>query len=93
MPDMLSTVKSSVTQKRLETDAIAQIRAASVLVETAVYFAATIKHLTGGAKGLHIDPDDPIGSFRPYVEESRIKLEPRVFRALAPSLAKSAKTS
>ena len=73
--------------KRLETNAIAQMRAATVLVETAVYHAATVKHQAGGAKGLHIDPEDPIGSLRPYVEEGRMKLEPRVFRALAPEAA------
>lgn len=77
--------------KRLEIDPIAQVRAATVLVETAVYHAATVKHQSGGAKGLHIDPDDPIGSLRPYVEESRMKLEPRVFKALAPEAAGNAK--
>lgn len=71
---------------KLESDAIAQLRAATVLVETTVYHAATIKHQAGGAKGLQIDPDDPIGSLRPYVDESRMKLEPRVVRALASQL-------
>jgi len=72
--------------KRLESDRIAQMRAATVLVETTVYHAATVKYQTGGAKGLQIDPDDPIGSLRPYIEESRMKLEPRVARALAPEI-------
>jgi hypothetical protein len=67
----------------LESDPIAQIRAASVLVETAVFHTATTKHQAGGKKGLHIDPDDPVGSLRPYLDESKMKLEPRVFHALA----------
>lgn len=78
---------------RLETDPIAQMRAASVLVETTVYHTATTRHRAGGKKGLHIDPDDPIGTLRPYLDESRIKLEPRVFRALAPEVASREKNS
>ncbi len=72
--------------KQLDSNPIAQMRAASVLVEAVVHHAATVKHQAGGAKGLHIDPDDPIGSFRIYFEESRIKLEPAVIRALAPEV-------
>jgi hypothetical protein len=72
--------------KELESNPIAQIRAASVLVETIVHHAATVKHLAGGAKGLQIDPADPIGSFRTYFEEHRMGLEPSVFRALAPEI-------
>jgi hypothetical protein len=73
----------------LETDSIAQVRAASVLVETAVYHTATTRLRVGGKKGLHIDPDDPVGTLRPYLEESRMKLEPRVYKALAPEMAKA----
>lgn len=69
--------------RSLETDPIAQVRAVSVLVETAVFHTATTKHQAGGRKGLHIDPDDPIGSLRPYLDESKMKLEPKVYRALA----------
>jgi hypothetical protein len=76
---------------RLETDLIAQVRAAAVLVETAVYHTATTRWQAGGKKGLHIDSDDPIGTLRPYLDESRIKLEPRLFRALAPEVGNSAK--
>jgi hypothetical protein len=79
--------------KQLESNPIAQMRAATVLVETAVYHAATVKHQAGGAKGLHIDPEDPIGSLRPYVEEGRMKLEPRVFRALAPEAAQESRSN
>ncbi|MGA2272769.1 MAG: hypothetical protein ABSH00_04380 [Bryobacteraceae bacterium] len=71
---------------KLETDPIAQMRAASVLVDVVVYRAATIKHSAGGKKGLHIKPEDPIGSLRPYIDESRMKLEPRLIRALAPQV-------
>lgn len=68
--------------KSLEADPIAQLRAASVVVDAAVFHAATTKHQAGGKKGLHIDPDDPIGSLRPYLDQSRIKLEPKVYKAL-----------
>lgn len=78
---------------RLETDSIAQVRAASVLVETIVYHTATTRYRSGGKKGLQIDPDDPIGTLRPYLEESRMRLEPRVFRALAPELTAAAKST
>jgi hypothetical protein len=71
----------------LEADPIAQVRAVSVLVETAVFHTATTKHQVGGRKGLHIDPEDPIGSLRPYLDESKMKLEPKVFRALASTSA------
>ncbi|MHB1220289.1 MAG: hypothetical protein ACYC1L_19050 [Alphaproteobacteria bacterium] len=68
--------------RSLEIDPKAQTRAVSVLVETAVYHTATTKHHAGGKKGLHIDPDDPIGSLRPYLDESKMKLEPRIYKAL-----------
>jgi hypothetical protein len=68
--------------RRLETDSMAQIRAVSVLVETAVFHTATTKHQAGGRKGLHIDADDPIGSLRPYLDESKMKLEPKIYQAL-----------
>jgi hypothetical protein len=68
--------------KSLETDAKAQIRAVSVLVETAVFHTATTKHQAGGRKGLYIDSDDPIGSLRPYLDESKMKLEPKIYQAL-----------
>jgi len=66
----------------LEVNPIAQARAVSVLVETAVYHTATTKFHAGGNKGLQIQPDDPIGSLRPYLDESKMKLEPKVFQAL-----------
>lgn len=66
----------------LETDPIAQARAASVLVETMVFHTATTKHRDGGKKGLHIEPEDPIGSLRPYLDDSKMKLEPKVYQAL-----------
>lgn len=68
--------------RSLETDPMAQARAASVLVETTVFHTATTKHHAGGKKGLHIEPEDPIGSLRPYLDESKMKLEPKVFQAL-----------
>ncbi len=71
---------------RLENDLIAQMRAASVLVETTVYHTATTRYRAGGLKGLSIDPDDPITSLRPYLDENRIKLEPKVLYALAPGI-------
>ena len=69
----------------MESNSIAQMRAAAVLVDTVVHHAATVKYRDGGKKGLHIDQDDPIGSFRAYFDENRMKLEQAVFRALAPS--------
>ena len=66
----------------LEADPKAQTRAVSVLVETAVFHTATIKHQTGGLKGLHIDPDDPIGSLRHYFYECLLMLEPKIYQAL-----------
>ncbi len=68
--------------RRLESDPAAQQRAAAVLVETAVFHTATTKHQAGGKKGLHINPDDPIGNLRPYLDESKMKLEPKVYKAL-----------
>jgi hypothetical protein len=68
--------------RMLELDAKAQTRAVSVLVETAVYHTATTKWQTGGKKGLPIDPDDPIGSLRPYLDESKMRLEPKIYQAL-----------
>ena len=60
----------------------AQIRAASILVETVIYNAASTKWEKGGKKGLDIRPKDPVGSVRGYLDESRTKLEARVYRAL-----------
>lgn len=74
--------------KQLESNSIAQMRAASVLVDTVVHHAATVKLNLGGQKGLHIDQDDPIGSFRTYFDENRMKLEQAVYRALAPDVAR-----
>lgn len=68
--------------KSLEADPKAQIRAVSVLVETAVFHTATTKYQTGGRKGLHINPDDPIGSLRLYLDENKMKLEPKIYQAL-----------
>jgi hypothetical protein len=68
--------------KNLETNPMAQARAASIFVETAVFHTATTKHQAGGKKGLHINPDDPMGSLRPYLDESKMKLEPKVYQAL-----------
>jgi hypothetical protein len=68
--------------RRLESDPAAQQRAAMVLVETAVFHTATTKHQAGGKKGLHINPDDPIGNLRPYLDESKMRLEPKVYKAL-----------
>ena len=68
--------------KRLETSPVAQLRAASILVETVIYHAAVSKWQEGGKKGLQLKQNDPIGSVRGYVEESRMKLEPKVVRAL-----------
>ena len=69
-------------QRSLETDSRAQIRAVSVLVETAVFHTATAKIRTAGKKGLYIDADDPIGSLRPFMDESKMKLEPKLYQAL-----------
>ena len=72
--------------KQMESNPIAQMRAAAVLVESVVHHAATVKHLAGGKGGLHIAPDDPIGNCRTYFEEKRMKLEPAVVRALVPRI-------
>jgi len=71
--------------QQLEVDRTAQLRAASVLVEAMIHHTAR----AGGTKGVQIDPDDPIGSFRAYFEDRRMKLEPAVIRALAPDLGSS----
>jgi len=71
---------------RLEGDPIAQLRAASLLVETVVHHTATVSYVMGGVKGIQIDPADPVGSFRTYFEDRRMKLEPVLIRALAPDL-------
>lgn len=68
--------------RSLEDDPKAQIRAVSVLVETTVFHTATTKYQAGGRKGLYINPDDPIGSLRPYIDESKMKLEPKIYQAL-----------
>ncbi len=70
-------------------DPVAQLRAASVLVETIVHHTASVSYLAGGTKGIQIDPDDPVGSFRTYFEDRRIKLEPAVIQALAPDVESS----
>jgi hypothetical protein len=75
-------VNEEAFNRSLEIDPIAQARAVSVLVETAVFHTATTKFHAGGKKGLHIEPDDPIGSLRPYLDDSKMKLEPKVFQAL-----------
>lgn len=75
--------------RRLEVEPIAQLRAASVLVETVVHHTASVSHLAGGAKGIQIDPADPVGSFRTYFEDRRMKLEPALTRALSPNLGSS----
>jgi hypothetical protein len=75
--------------RRLEVDPIAQLRAASVLVETSVHYAAADSYIKGGKKGIQIDKDDPAGSYRTYFEERRMKLEPSLMRALVPDLGSS----
>ncbi len=75
--------------RRLEVDPIAQLRAASVLVETVVHHTASVSYLAGGAKGIQLDPADPVGSFRTYFEDRRMKLEPSLIRALAANLTPS----
>jgi hypothetical protein len=72
--------------QQIEINPIAQLRAASVLVETIVHHTASVSYREGGTKGIQIDPDDPVGSFRSYFEDRRIKLEPAVMRALAPDI-------
>ncbi|HDZ21509.1 hypothetical protein LCGC14_0124390 [marine sediment metagenome] len=67
--------------KALEENPIAQLRTAQIVVEAAVYDAAAVKLRATG--GMLIDMDDPIGSTRTYIEERRMKLEPRVIQALA----------
>lgn len=74
---------------RLETDGFAQLRAASVLVETAVYHAATVTYRAGGKKGWELDGDDPVGSFRQYFEARRMRLEPQVIRAMCTELVEA----
>jgi hypothetical protein len=66
----------------LETDRTAQIRSAAILIEAVIYNAASTKWLAGGKKGLDVRPNDPVGSVRDYVEESRMKLEGKIYRAL-----------
>lgn len=68
--------------KSLETNRLAQMRAASILVETVIYHAAVSKVQKGGKKGLDIKANDPVGSIRTFVEESRMKLEGKVLRTL-----------
>ncbi len=60
-----------------------------MLVETVVHHTASVSYLAGGAKGIQIDPADPVGSFRLYFEDRRMKLEPPLIRALAPNLEAS----
>ena len=72
--------------QRLEKDGYAQLRAATVLVETAVYHAATVTYRAGGKKGWELDDEDPVGSFRQYFEGRRMRLEPQIVRALCAQL-------
>jgi hypothetical protein len=72
--------------KQLETNPVAQMRAATVLVETVVHHAASVNYGEGGNKGWQIEPTDPVTSFRTYLDERRMKLEPAVLRAIAPDL-------
>lgn len=68
---------------QLESNAIAQMRAASVLAEVVVYHTAQVKYKKGGKGGLHLD-SDPITSMRKYLDESRKQLERSIVRRLAP---------
>ena len=72
--------------RRLESNPIAQMRAAFVLVETVVHHTASVNYGEGGNKGWQIEPSDPVTSFRMYLDERRMKLEPSVLKALAPKL-------
>lgn len=74
--------------RETESNPIAQQRAAQVVIEAVVYDIASRKWQKGGAKGLHINTDDPISSLRIYIEESRMQLEPSVLAALAPNMGK-----
>jgi len=74
--------------KELETNSVAQLRAAQVVVEAVVYHKASTEWFKGGTKGLQIDTDDPMTSVRNYVEASRMKVEPGVVLALAPAVDK-----
>jgi hypothetical protein len=79
--------------KQLETNPVAQMRAATVLVETVVHHTASVNYGEGGNKGWEIEPSDPVTSFRTYLDERRMKLEPAVLRALAPELGNPKETS
>jgi hypothetical protein len=72
--------------RNMESNPIAQMRAAFVLVETVVHHAASTNYGEGGNKGWQIEPTDPVTSFRTYLDERRMKLEPSVLKALAPKL-------
>lgn len=72
--------------KQLEVNPAAQLRAVAVLVEAVVFNAASVNFYGGGAKGLQIDPNDPMTSLRTYLDEKRMDLEPAVLKALAPDL-------
>jgi hypothetical protein len=72
--------------RNLESNPIAQMRAAFVLVETVVHHTASTNYGEGGNKGWQIEPTDPVTSFRTYLDERRMKLEPSVLKALASKL-------
>jgi len=72
--------------RQLEVNPVAQLRASAVLVEAVVFNAASMNFYGGGAKGLQIDPNDPMTSLRTYLDEKRMELEPSVLKALAPDL-------
>ena len=67
-------------------DPLAQMRAATVITESVAYATASAKFVNGGKKGLQVDPDDPIGSVRGFVESSKLKLEVKIVKALAPQI-------
>jgi len=69
--------------EQLESNPIAQMRAASVLAEIVVYHTAQVRYREGGKRGLHLDTD-PITSLRTYLDASRKDLERQIIRKLAP---------
>jgi hypothetical protein len=69
--------------EQLETNPIAQLRAASVLAEIVVYHTAHSRYKEGGKNGLYLDTD-PITSLRTYLDASRKDLERQIIRKLAP---------
>ena len=69
--------------EQLESNPVAQMRAATVLAEIVVYHTAQSLYKSGGKKGLHLDTD-PITSLRRYLDGSRRDLERQIVRKLAP---------